>query len=174
MLVRRFLTTFGGTILSLAIAICVLVPFSQYASGQDDSAGNTQTEEAVEPSVDYKNLKSPIPYSKRSIGRGKIIFVRMCVECHGPDGKALMDVIADATDLTSPKLWYSGTSEGEVFRSIREGAGVSMPPYKMQLKREDDMWHLVNYVRSLWPESVRPKLQEESASRSSDSKRDDN
>jgi mono/diheme cytochrome c family protein len=47
-----------------------------------------------------------------------------------------------------------------MFRSIRDGAGASMPAFKTQLRSEEDMWHLVNYIRSLWPESARPPLQE--------------
>jgi len=107
-----------------------------------------------------KKLKSPVPFSKASIARGKILFTRECTECHGPDGKSLVDVVANATDLTDPKAWNSGTSEGEIFRSIRDGAGEAMPPFADKLTKEEDLWHMVNYLRSLWPESARPKLQE--------------
>jgi mono/diheme cytochrome c family protein len=127
------------------------------------TVGHAQTEGSDEKKVakqDFKKLKTPVPYSKRSISRGRQIYIRYCTECHGPDGKALMDVIADATDLTNPKRWLSGTTEGEIFRSIRDGAGVSMPPFSMQMKKEEDMWHLVNYIRSLWPKDKRPELQD--------------
>jgi mono/diheme cytochrome c family protein len=107
---------------------------------------------------DAKKLKSPVPFSKESISKGRTIFARYCTECHGTDGKAQVDVIANATDLTDPALWKNGTSEGETFRSIRDGAGMSMPSFKTQIHKEEDLWHLVNFVRSLWPESVRPKL----------------
>lgn len=110
---------------------------------------------------DAQKLKSPAPYTKSSIARGRILFTNDCTGCHGNDGKAQVDVIADATDLTEPKLWKSGTTEGEIFRSIRDGAGISMPPYKNQIRKEEDLWHLVNFIRSLWPETQRPKLQEE-------------
>jgi hypothetical protein len=36
-----------------------------------------------------------------------------------------------------------------------------MPPYKNQIRKTEDLWHLVNFIRSLWPEAQRPKLQEE-------------
>ena len=108
-----------------------------------------------------QKLKSPVPYTKASIARGRILYTNDCTGCHGNDGKAQVDVIADATDLTEPKLWKSGSTEGEVFRSIRDGAGISMPPYKNQIQKEEDLWHLVNYIRSLWPEAQRPKLQED-------------
>ena len=72
-----------------------------------------------------------------------------------------MDVVADATNLTDPSLWKSGIADGEIFRSIRDGAGLTMPPYKTLIRKEEDMWHLVNFIRSLWPEAQRPKLQAE-------------
>ncbi len=108
-----------------------------------------------------KKLKSPVPYSKDSIAKGRTLFMRECTECHGRDGKSLVDVIANATDLTDPKVWLSGTSEGEVFRSIRDGAGDAMPPFLDKYEKPDDIWHLVNFVRSLWPAEARPKLADE-------------
>ena len=107
-----------------------------------------------------KKLKNPVPFDKASLARGRLLYVRDCTECHGTDGKSQVDVIANATDLTEPKLWKSGTSEGEVFRSIRDGAGDSMPPFSDKIEKTEDLWHLTNYVRSLWPEAMRPKLQE--------------
>ena len=107
-----------------------------------------------------KKLTSPVPYTKKSISQGLNLYRAHCTACHGLDGKATIDVVADATNLTDPKLWRSGTTEGEVFRSVREGAGEAMPPFKYQIKQDEDMWHLTNYIRSLWPESLRPKLQE--------------
>ncbi len=107
-----------------------------------------------------KKLKNPVPYSKKSIGQGRGTFVRFCVGCHGPDGKATVDVIADATDLTDPKTWKDGITDGEIFRSIRDGQNASMPAFKTQLRQEEDIWNLVNFIHSLWPESMRPPLQE--------------
>lgn len=107
-----------------------------------------------------KKLKNPITYSKKSIAQGRSVYSRYCVSCHGADGKATVDVVADATDLTSPPIWKNGTSDGEIFRSIRDGQGASMPSFKTQIRQEDDLWHLVNFIRNLWPESTRPPLQD--------------
>src|SRR5580658_2435818 len=71
---------------------------------------------------DAKKLKNPVAYTKKSLTQGKTYFGRTCATCHGLDGKAQLDVVADATDLTSPKLYKSGTSDGEIYRSIRDGA----------------------------------------------------
>lgn len=107
-----------------------------------------------------KKLKSPIPYTKKSIAQGRAAFARNCVGCHGADGKATVDVVADASDLTAPKSWKNGYTEGEIFRSIRDGQGASMPAFKSQLK-QDDIWNLVNFIRYLWPEEMRPTLEKD-------------
>lgn len=111
--------------------------------------------------AEAKKLKSPIPNTRKSIAQGKSAFARYCTACHGPDGKAQVDVVADATDLTSPDAYKSGTSDGEIFRSIRDGAGETMPPFQTQITGDTDLWHLVNYIHSLWPESKRPPLEED-------------
>lgn len=139
-----------------SIVLCLLagVIGAQLSRGQEAQDKPLTRDEA-------RLLKSPVPYTKSSIARGRVLYTNDCTGCHGHDGKAQVDVIADATDLTDPKLWKSGVTEGEIFRSIRDGAGISMPPYKNQIRKSEDLWHLVNFIRSLWPEAQRPKLQEE-------------
>ena len=109
---------------------------------------------------DAAKLKNPVPYTRKSIDQGRAIFLQNCTSCHGEDGKAEGSLIASATDLTTPSLYKSGTSDGEIFRSIRDGAGDQMPAFKSQLSGETDIWNLVNFIRSLWPESQRPQLQD--------------
>jgi mono/diheme cytochrome c family protein len=115
--------------------------------------------------ADAKNLKSPIPYTKTSIKQGRGTFARYCTGCHGGDGKSQVDVVADATDLTDPKGYRDGASEGEMYRSIRDGAGASMPAFKSQIQHQEDMWHLVNFIRSLWPDSMQPHLESDEKSK---------
>jgi cbb3-type cytochrome c oxidase subunit III len=110
---------------------------------------------------DAQKLKSPVANTKKSIARGRVIFMQNCTSCHGENGKAEGSLVADATDLTSPQLYKSGTSEGEIFHSIRDGAGDQMPAFKSQLDSETDIWNLVNFVRTLWPESARPAVQDD-------------
>ena len=99
-----------------------------------------------------KALKSPVPFTSESIARGKRLYqTQGCANCHGSDGKALVEVVANATDLTDPKVWKNGIDEGLIFRSIRDGAGLAMPPFKTEVTAQEDLWHLVNFVRSLWP-----------------------
>lgn len=142
------------TIPSIALCLLACVIGAELSRGQEVQDKTLTRDEA-------KLLKSPVPYTKASIARGRVLYTNDCTGCHGADGKAQVDVIADATDLTDPKLWKSGVTEGEIFRSIRDGAGISMPPFKNQIRKSEDLWSLVNFIRSLWPEAQRPKLQEE-------------
>jgi mono/diheme cytochrome c family protein len=146
-------------VLATTLAAAITVTSTTWSDDQsaDKSSGARLTRKAA------RKLKSPVPFSKASIARGKILYASECTECHGADGKSLVDVIADATDLTKPELWKSGTSEGEVFRSIRDGAGDAMPPFADKVSKEEDLWHMVNFVRSLWPDSARPKFEESKA-----------
>jgi mono/diheme cytochrome c family protein len=110
---------------------------------------------------DAQKLKNPVANTKKSIARGRVIFMQNCTSCHGENGKAEGSLVADATDLTSPQLYKSGTSEGEIFHSVRDGAGDQMPAFKGQLDNETDIWNLVNFIRSLWPEAQRPAVVED-------------
>lgn len=94
---------------------------------------------------------NPVPADDASVATGAQLFAQFCTECHGRDGRAQVDVISDATDLTEPEAYYSGTSEDEIFNSISNGAGVAMPPWSHgQISGPNDLWHLVNFIRSLW------------------------
>ena len=107
-----------------------------------------------------QKLKDPLPYTQKSIDQGRATFLQNCTSCHGENGKAEGSLVAEATDLTTPSLYKSGTSDGEIFRSIRDGAGDQMPAFKTQLNGDTDIWNLVNFIHSLWPASMRPKLQD--------------
>lgn len=151
----KYLIRLGYACAVLALAF---VAFASTSAVFADEAEPKAEDEEKE--INYKELENPIPFTKASIGRGRVIFKRMCTECHGPDGKGQMDVIADASDLTSPKRYYNGSTVGEVYRSIRNGAGANMPAFLDQLKKEEDLWHLTNFVISLWPEDKQPELVE--------------
>jgi mono/diheme cytochrome c family protein len=110
---------------------------------------------------DARKLKNPVAFTKKAIAQGRDIFMRNCVGCHGDNGKALIDVVANATDLTDPTAFRDGTSDGEIYRSIRDGAGASMPSFKSEIAKDEDLWRLVNFIHSLWPPDRQPPLQQE-------------
>ena len=103
------------------------------------------------PRAAAAKMKNPVASNPASITSGKALYDKQCRMCHGTTGKA--DTAAaksmGASDLTDA-TWTRGSSDGEIFVVIQEGAG---PDFKMKgLKgkiSDQDTWHLVNYVRSL-------------------------
>ena len=146
---------FGARLLLIAVTIA-LATAANSATWSDDKPADKGASVPLTRD-EARKLKSPVPFDKASITRGKILYKRACTECHGADGKSQVDVIANATDLTNPKAFRSGASVGEIYRSIRDGAGESMPPFAEKVTKEQDFWDMVNYLQSLWPESARPK-----------------
>jgi len=96
-------------------------------------------------------LKNPIAASPESIAAGKQAYTRTCAPCHGTSGEggAGNDLIPAAPDLTDA-AWDHGSSDGEIFGSIKNGIGpdFNMTPFKDRLK-DDDIWNVVNYLRSI-------------------------
>ncbi len=82
------------------------------------------------PDVSGIPEKNPVLYSKESIAKGRIAYGPKCQECHDQDGRALSGMFANAADLTKPGNWKYGTSDAHLFRTIRDGAGGSMPGWK--------------------------------------------
>jgi mono/diheme cytochrome c family protein len=100
-----------------------------------------------------------VPYTVESINKGRALFVTLCTACHGQDGKAQIDVVANATDLTDPSGYKHGSDNASIDKSIKDGAGAVMPAWGPVLKNPADIVHLRNFIQSLWPENQRPPLQ---------------
>ena len=79
---------------------------------------------------------------------GKEIYKSKCVSCHGADGTGDTKAgkMLKSPDLTK-KPWKHGTSQAEVEKVIREGAG-KMRPYKEKLTAAEIAW-VAKYTRRL-------------------------
>jgi mono/diheme cytochrome c family protein len=99
-----------------------------------------------------------VPYTAESINKGRGLYMTLCTECHGRNGKAQVEAVSDATDLTDPAGYRNGSSDAAIYKSIKEGAGTGMPPFGSVLKTEADIGNLRNFIYSLWPEARRPPV----------------
>lgn len=109
---------------------------------------------------DLSKLENPLPYNEETIKAGKALFLYHCQTCHGRDGKAQDNADFQAADLTAPDTWRHGTSDGAIFDSTKNGAGLDMPPFKRQFE-DQEIWQLVFFIRSIGPEELRPKMASE-------------
>ncbi len=105
---------------------------------------------AVPPEA--KKLKSAVASSPASIEAGGQLFQKYCRFCHGATGKGdspMAPKTMQPSNLTDAQ-WTRGSSEGEIFWVIANGAP---PKYEMKgLKgklSDTDIWNVVNFVRSL-------------------------
>ena len=100
-----------------------------------------------------------MPYSPASVARGKTFYLQNCQDCHGEDGKAEGSAIAVAPNLTTPEVWKHGRADAQLFLNIRNGAGENMPPFGPLGPglKDEQIWDIVNFIRSIGPASERPK-----------------
>ena len=99
-----------------------------------------------------KKMKNPVPSSPESIAKGKELFTKNCRFCHGADAKGDGPMAPEGTrpsDLTDAK-WDRGSTDGDIFLVIRDGAGpkMDMKGYKGKMS-DTDIWNVVNFLRSL-------------------------
>jgi len=78
------------------------------------------------------------------------LFNRYCVRCHGVDGRGVWD-IPDVPNFTNER-WQALHSDGQLARSILEGRGSVMPPWRGTLSLEE-AWAMARYLRTFKPGS---------------------
>jgi len=100
---------------------------------------------------DAAKIKNPIAASPESLAAGQQSYRRQCASCHGISGEGGPgnDLIPAAPNLTDD-MWDHGSTDGDIFDNIKNGVApdFNMVPFKDKLK-DDEIWHVVNYVRSL-------------------------
>jgi mono/diheme cytochrome c family protein len=103
-----------------------------------------------------KTLKNPVPANAKSVQAGAQLYQKYCKFCHGDSAQgngALAPSGSRPRDLTDP-AWQKKITDGDMFVAIRDG----VPP-KFQMKgfrskmTVPEMWHTVNYIRSLGAKS---------------------
>jgi copper transport protein len=101
---------------------------------------------------DAAKIQNPVEATAASIAAGKRVFQRFCANCHGSNaqGGPGNDLIPPAPDLTS-KQFKHGSSDGEIFTTIKKGVppDFNMAAWGEQGLKDQDIWNVVNYVRSL-------------------------
>jgi mono/diheme cytochrome c family protein len=101
---------------------------------------------------DAAKMKNPVKATAESVAAGKAAFTKNCRFCHGADAKGNGPMAPQGThpsDLTDAK-WDRGSTDGEIFVVIRDGAGpkFDMKGYKSKMT-EPEIWNVVNFLRSI-------------------------
>ena len=99
---------------------------------------------------DAQGIENTVEATRASLATGRQRYVFMCRECHGNRGLGDGDM-SHAGGIPSnftDEVWQHGASDGEMFTVIKEGVTADMQGYANRL-RDEDIWHLVNYIKSL-------------------------
>jgi len=135
--------------MAVLAVFCLLALF---AFAQDSPK---QEQKAAAP-AEYKmppeaaKVPNPVKPTPESIEHGKKRWSYDCAMCHGADGSGKSDLASDMklqlTDFRDPKALKDQT-DGELFYIIKNGKGQM--PGEADRAKPDQIWDMVNYVRSL-------------------------
>jgi mono/diheme cytochrome c family protein len=99
-------------------------------------------------------LRNPIPRSAESIARGRQLFEKDCAVCHGAEGKgdgvaaaALPQRPDDLGRIAPPPVFPDGVVAYRIINGVK-----MMPAFKATLS-ENEIWDLLNFIRSLAPKA---------------------
>ena len=132
--------------ITIALMLCLFAA----ATGPAQDGKAPAADEWVVP-VRAAKKKNPVAADDASLAKGKALYTKECLSCHGPagngDGPAVKDLEKKPGDLSSPKLWEQ--TDGALFFKVTEGR-KPMPSMEKAFT-EDERWLVINYVRTLTP-----------------------
>jgi mono/diheme cytochrome c family protein len=95
-------------------------------------------------------MANPVKSDASSIANGKTLFTQHCQSCHGKKGKGdgpkAAQLDTECGDFTTAD--FQKQSDGAIFYKTSEGR-KDMPSFKKKIPEQDDIWAVVNYVRTL-------------------------
>jgi mono/diheme cytochrome c family protein len=123
-------------------------PFSLAQETQKPAEKAAPAEFKIPPEAVKKS--NPVKPSPESLAQGKKIYGYDCAMCHGADGGGKGDLAVDMklklADYRDPAALKDRT-DGELFYIIKNGKGEM--PAEGDRAKPDDVWSLVNFIRSL-------------------------
>ena len=105
------------------------------------------------------NLENPVASTAQSIAAGQRAFDANCAVCHGPLAQGAVkagmtiSIIEEQRGKQPPDLtddqWDHGSRDGDIFAVIKRGLPPTMMPGYDGRIPDDDIWSIVNYLRTL-------------------------
>jgi mono/diheme cytochrome c family protein len=140
--------TLRGVAAAIAVASLALVSTTVSVLAQAKKGGDRKA----------AAVKNPVQPTPKSIAAGQQAYNRACRQCHGPKGLGdgpLAPKNPSPADLTDAE-WTYGSSDGEIFAIIANGVGgdSEMKGHRSEMTA-NDMWNIVNYLRSIGPQATK-------------------
>ena len=98
----------------------------------------------------YMKMANPVKADATSIADGKQLWFQHCTSCHGKTGKGDGPKAAQLKSLPHDlsKADIQSQPDGSFFYKTSEGR-KDMPSFKKKIPEQDDIWSIVNYIRTL-------------------------
>lgn len=132
-------------------SLLVITSVIAFGAAFATSPGEGARETSATAFAGIQGQGNPVKPTAESKARAKKIYGFDCALCHGDTGDGKTDLAKDMqltiTDMTDPKT-LSDKSDADLFDLIRKGKD-KMPPEDPARAKDDDIWNLVIYVRSL-------------------------
>jgi len=107
------------------------------------------------------NLKNPLASTPASIAAGKRAYDANCAACHGNIAQGAVkagmtiSIIEEQKGKQPPDLtdaqWDNGSSDGDIYAVIKRGLPPTMMAGYDGRIPDDEIWSIVNYLRTLPP-----------------------
>ncbi len=98
----------------------------------------------------YKNMANPVKSDATSLATGKDLYNQHCKSCHGTKGKGdgpkAAQLDTECGDFTKPAT--QSQTDGALYYKTAEGR-KDMPSFKKKIPDANDIWAVVNYMRTL-------------------------
>jgi mono/diheme cytochrome c family protein len=98
----------------------------------------------------WKTKANPVKSDATSIATGKDLYNQHCKSCHGTKGKGdgpkASQLDTECGDFT--KATFQSQTDGAIYYKTSEGR-KDMPSFKKKIPDANDIWAVVNYVRTL-------------------------
>lgn len=96
-----------------------------------------------------KKMKNPVKTSAESVAEGKTLYAKHCKSCHGSkglgDGPKSKELDTECGDFSSAA--FHNQTDGDLFYKTKEGRD-DMPSFKKKITDDEDIWNIVNYMRT--------------------------
>ena len=97
----------------------------------------------------YKNKVNPLKGDAGSLVTGKTLYNQHCKSCHGTKGKGDGPKAAqlDTESGDFSKSSFQSQTDGALYYKTEKGR-KDMPSYKTKIPNANDLWAVVNYMRT--------------------------